>query len=304
MDHQPSPSGFDGIIAVPATPFTDDNLVDVASLRRYAQNALAQGAVGFLAPAVAGEVETLSQAERELIVTTLLSEVKGRAIVIGGISDPDPAKRLAHAQRFIQLGCHGIVAHIRYEDDATYLAAVRAVGELNPPFLMIQDLDSGVGPLPVPLIARLHREVPCFTWIKLETGDRCRKLTEIRQATGGTLHVGSAGPDLLELLDRGIDSYMVTNATDIYHRIWSLYRSGQREEATTFYRRFLPCLAFMATHQKIQWRFTKALLHAGGIFSTTRVRLPAPALDPVETNHIGELIHYVQGLSAEIAPTP
>ncbi len=293
---------LDGIIAVPATPFTEDNRVDVASLRRYAREVIAHGAVGFLAPAVAGEVDVLTESERELIVATLLEESAGRVPVIGGATDPDPAARLRHAKRFLELGCHGVLAHLPYEhNDAAISDAVRALGDLNPPLLMIQDLDWTGGSLPIPLIARLHREVPCFTWIKVETADRCRKISAILEATGGTLRIGTAGPDMLELLDRGVHSFLITYSIVVYARIWSDYRAGRRDAAVALYRRLLPCLAFMATHQKIQWRFTKALLHAAGIFSTTHVRKDVPALDPVEARLVAELAAHASDLSVEVA---
>ena len=289
---------IDGIVAVPATPFTDDDRVDVESLRRYARHALAQGAVGFLAPAVAGEVETLTDAERELIIATLLEEAAGRVPVIGGATDVEPAACRRHARRFIEMGCQGVLAYVRYVDEVSYVAAVQALGELRPGFLMIQDLDLGAAPLPVPLIARLHREVPVFTWIKVETSDRRRKLSAIREATGGTLRLGTAGPDLIELLDRGVHSYLSTFTTGVYAAIWRLHRAGRRAEAVALYHRLLPCLAFMATHQNIQWRFTKALLHAEGIFATTRVRTPAPELDAIERRTIDELCRNAHELSA------
>jgi hypothetical protein len=60
----------------------------------------------------------------------------------------------------------------------------------------------------------------------------------------------------------------------------------------------------MATHQKIQWRFTKALLHAAGVFATTRVRSNIPELDPVETRLIAELSRYAVELSASLRALP
>jgi 4-hydroxy-tetrahydrodipicolinate synthase len=295
---------LDGIVAVPATPFTEDNRVDVESLRRYARNTLANGVVGFLAPAVAGEVDMLSEAERELVVTTLLEEANGRVPVIGGATDPNPVVRMRVARRFMELGCTGVLAYVRYEDDESYARAIHELGTLNPKLLMIQDMDLARAPVPVELVARLHREVPCFTWNKVETGDRCRKITAILKATGGSMRIGTAGPDVIELLDRGVHSYLITYTVDVYQRIWSLYRAGRRPEAVALYRRLLPCLTFMATHQKIQWRFTKALLHAAGIFATTRVRTAAPELDAVERQLIAELSQYAVELSTSIRALP
>lgn len=300
MPHR-SPLKLDGIIAVPATPFTEDDRVDVASLRRYARNALQHGAVGFLAPAVAGEAEMLTEGERELIVATLLEESQGRVPVIGGATDPDPAARVRHARRFLALGCHGVLAYLPYNnDDGSILTSMQELARLNPPLLMLQDLDGRDGSLPLPLIIRLQREIPCFTWIKVETADRCRKISAILEATGGRLQIGTAGPDYIELLDRGVHAFLVTFTTAVYARIWALYRNSQREKAVALYRRLLPCLTFMATHQKIQWRFTKALLQAEGIFETTRVRLPVPVLDPVETRLVAELGAYARDLNAEV----
>ena len=293
---------LDGIVAVPATPFTEDDRVDVDSLRRYARNVLAHGAVGFLAPAVAGEVETLSEAEREIVVGTLLDESAGRALVIGGATDPDPAARLRHAKRFLEMGCHGVLAYLPYrKNDEEIASAIHDLATLRPPLLMIQDLDWTGGSLPIPLVARLHREVPSFSWIKIETADRCRKISAILEATGGSLRVGTAGPDMIELLDRGVHSFLITFCIPVYARIWAHHRAGRRTEALALYRRLLPCLAFMATHQRIQWRFTKALLHAEGIFSTTRIRLPVPPLDPVEARLVADLALYARELNAEMA---
>jgi 2-keto-3-deoxy-L-arabinonate dehydratase len=281
-----------GIIAVPATPFTDDNRVDLESLRRYVRSYIDRGAVGFLAPAVAGEVDTLSEGERELIVSTLVEEARGQVPVIGGATDPNPEARLRHARRFIELGCSGVLAYIRYEDDHSYTQAVQALGALEPGFLMLQDMDLGAASLPAELLARLHRDVPRFTWVKVETADRGRKISKLRELAGPTLRIGTAGPDLIEMLDRGADAYLPTLYPESYRRVWQHHRAGRRAEAIAEYRRLLPGLAFMATHQKIQWRLTKAILQAEGIFATTRIRTAAPELDEVETRLIRELCDH------------
>lgn len=296
-----TPLAMDGIVAVPATPFTHDDRVDEDSLRRYVRRSLAQGVVGFLAPAVAGEVETLSAEERNLVVATIVDEVGGRVPVIGGASDPDPSVRLRIARDYQELGCEGVLAHINYQDDDSYAAAVEDLGRLAPGFLMIQDLGTGAAPVPVSLLARLHREVPVFRWAKIETGDRCQKCTALLSETGRSLRIGSGGPDLIELLDRGVHAFMPTLYHDVYARIWSLHRSGRRDEAVRLWRRLLPCLSFVATHQEIQWHVSKAVLKAEGIFETTRLRVEAPEPDAVESRLIKELVEYARELSNSTA---
>lgn len=291
---------LDGIIAVPATPFTEDDRVDVASLRRYVRKALAAGVVGFLAPAEAGEVETLSPKERDLVVTTILDECGGRVPLIGGATDRDPAVSVEHARRYLDLGCTGILAYIPYQDDESYAARVKALDRLRPEFLMIQDLDRGGPALPVPLIVRLHRECGRFSWIKVETTDRCAKLTALREATGGSLRLGTAGPDMLELLDRGIQSYLPTLYHDVYGRIWALYRAGRRAEAVALYYRLVPCLAFNASHKAIHHQLKKAVLQAEGTFTTRKVRGARRAPDAIESRLIDEICAYGRKLSAEL----
>jgi len=283
---------------VPATPFTDDNRVDVASLRRYVQKALAAGVVGFLAPAEAAEVETLSPSERDLIVATILEEIGGRVPLIGGATDRNPAACVEHARRYLGAGCSGILAFIRYEDDTSYAAQVRALDALHPGFLMIQDLDRGGAPLPVPLIVELHRSCPHFTWIKVETSDRCAKITALREATGGSLRIGTAGPQMLELLDRGADAYLPTLYHDIYARIWSLYRSGRRAESAALYYRLLPCLSFAAAHKPIGNHLKKAVLQAEHTFTTQCVRASSRLPDSIESRLISEICAYGLTVSA------
>ena len=122
---------MDGIIAVPATPFTDRGQVDEESLRRYVQRSLSQSVVGFLAPAVAGEVGTLTPDERNLVVRTIIDQLAGQVPVIGGATDPDPLVRERVARRYLDLGCQGILAHLPFEDAPSYSAAVEALGRLE-----------------------------------------------------------------------------------------------------------------------------------------------------------------------------
>jgi len=64
-----------GIVTVLNTPFTAQNSLDVDSLRHNVRYALESGIAGFLVPAMASEVEKLTNAERMRMVAAVeLSE--------------------------------------------------------------------------------------------------------------------------------------------------------------------------------------------------------------------------------------
>lgn len=75
-----------GIITVLNTPFTEDDAVDLAALRRNVPYALDSGVAGFLVSAMASEVDKLSPEERKQIVVAVLNENGGRVRVIGSAS--------------------------------------------------------------------------------------------------------------------------------------------------------------------------------------------------------------------------
>ena len=64
-----------GIVTVLNTPFRNDNSIDVDGLRQNVANALDVGVVGFLAPALAGEVNLLTFDEKRRLIEEIVAEV-------------------------------------------------------------------------------------------------------------------------------------------------------------------------------------------------------------------------------------
>lgn len=295
-----------GIITVLNTPFTADDHIDLASLRKNVQLALDAGVAGFLVPAMASEVDKLSPAEREQILSAVLDEVCAKVPVIGGASAPDSTERLRLAQRCIALGCQGVLVSIPYENDAQYERDVCAVAALRPPFLMVQDWDfKGYG-VPVPLIARLFEEIAAFRCLKVEVVPAGRKYSEVLEATGGRLHVsgGWAVMQMIEALDRGVHAFMPTAMHAIYTRIYSLYHRGDRATAAQLFNRVLPVLAFSNQHLDISIHFFKHLLHAQGVYSTPRVRPPILPFDARHQRIAEEMIQRVNEISDQGIQSP
>lgn len=281
-----------GIVTVLNTPFTESDELDEQGLRRHVRVALDAGVAGFLVPAMASEVNKLSEAERARMVAVVVEEARGRATVIGGASAPDRPSRDRIARSLIDGGCDGVLVSIPYENETQYAREVEAVAALEPPFLVLQDWDfTGYG-VPVALVARLFREVGPFRALKVEVVPAGRKYSEVLEATEGRLHVsgGWAVMQMIEALDRGVHAFMPTALHAAYTGIYRLYREGRRAEARALFDEILPVLAFSNQHLDISIHFFKRLLHAQGIYATPRVREPILPFDAHHERVAGELI--------------
>ena len=291
-----------GIVTVLNTPFTAANELDATALRRHAQKALTAGVTGFLVPAMASEVDKLTPAERELFVETILEEVKGRAVVIGGASAASGPERVRLARKLVAAGCDGVLVSIPYQNEEQYTAAVREVADTAPPFLMLQDWDPRGYGVPVATLVRLFETVESVRAVKVEVMPAGRKYSELLAATGGRLHVsgGWAVTQMIEALDRGVHAFMPTALHAVYVRIYRLYAAGDRQGARDLFERILPVLAFANQHLDISIHFFKRLLYAQGIYPTPAVRPPILPFDDAHEQVAQELIARACALETEL----
>lgn len=291
-----------GIVTVLNTPFTACDELDTCALRRHVQVALEAGVAGFLAPAMASEVSKLTLPERDLFVDTVLDEVNGRAIVIGGASAETSAERVHLARRLVAAGCDGVLVSIPYENDDQYVHTVHQVADTAPPFLMLQDWDpSGYG-VPIDILVNLFETVEVVRAVKVEVVPAGRKYSALLNATGGRLHVsgGWAVSQMIEALDRGVHVFMPTALHSIYVRIYQLHTLGQRQAAHDLFDQVMPILGFSNQHLDISIHFFKRLLFAQGIYPTPAVRLPILPFDEVHARVADELIIHACTLEARL----
>jgi dihydrodipicolinate synthase/N-acetylneuraminate lyase len=283
---------LNGIIAVSDTPFTSDDHIDQLSLRRYVDNALNAGVVGFLVPAKAAEVDKLTALERELMVDTVLKEVNNRVVVIGGASAEVQEKRIKYTRSLIRLGCDGILVSIPFTGKQQYEKDIMEIADLQPGFLMIQDWDFHGQGIPLEIIVGLFERIECFRYLKVEVVPAGIKYSEVIKATGGKLHVsgGWAGGQMIEALDRGVNAFMPTVLLEVYNRIYQLHRLGERERAKNIFYDLLTSLAFSHQHLDISIHFGKRFYHRMGIFSSTLVRKPILPFDHFHEKIAAEMI--------------
>ncbi len=68
----------------------------------------------------------------------------------------------------LEAGCRGILANIPYHSLKEYKRSAKALDELEPDFLMLQDWDVDGYGIPVDLISDLFSELETFKCLKIE----------------------------------------------------------------------------------------------------------------------------------------
>jgi 4-hydroxy-tetrahydrodipicolinate synthase len=291
-----------GIVTVLNTPFTNDNKIDLAVLKRNVNEALQAGVGGFLVPAMASEVSKLSETERLDEVVAVMETVNGKVPVIAGAGESDLSKSKKLLKAYIQNGCKNVLFQIPFQNKEQFKNNFTELANLGPLMIMLQDWDpSGYG-LPDELILELFEEVPAFRCLKVETVPAGVKYSRILKLTKGQLNVsgGWAVTQMIEGLQRGVHAFMPTGMHFIYTSIYRLFKEGKSDEAERLFRQILPVLTFSNQHLDISIHFFKRLLYRQGIYSTPNVREPILPFDKIHQGIADKLIEKVIQLENQI----
>jgi 4-hydroxy-tetrahydrodipicolinate synthase len=298
-----------GVVAIPQTPFDEDDRIDLGSFARGVADRLAAGVDGLLYPVVASEVSHLTATERQTVTRAILEQASSQVPVIIGASADDAREARSHAEFAIEHGAAGVlvqapVALLR--DEPATLAFFRTVCEAPIDMLMIQDLEWGGPGLPVPTIVRLFEELEPFRCIKVETVPAGSKYSAIIAATDGRLNVsaGWAVPQLIEALDRGIHAVTPGGLHWVIVEVVRRYRAGDRAAARALFDRLLPILGWQNQHIDISNQFLKLLAVRQGIFAGAALRQPVVPFDAYHRRIADELIEEAIVLHEEIGWHP
>lgn len=290
-----------GVITTVITPFTQDNQVDIPSLKNEIQAACDAGVAGFLVPCLASEIGFLSKEEARDITKATVEVAHGRAKVIAGISSPTQEERLEKLRDYVDMGCDGVNAMIPYTSDDEFRRCIHELDAQRPPFLCIQDADFNGPGLRDDLLVTLFNEVESFKVAKVEVAGCGPKYTRLLAATEGRLNISSGwGNDqMIEALDRGIHSIMPSGMFELYSKTYQLYAQGNREAAKRLFYDILPIIAFTRQGQSTNRKFHKRYLKQMGIFATDCSREEV-VFDRYHERYADELIDRARAIIARL----
>jgi 4-hydroxy-tetrahydrodipicolinate synthase len=254
---------FEGIVPAVTTPFSGSGEVDAGALGRNTEWLIENGATGLVGTGTMGEAQSLSAAERRLVLQTLAETAGDRATVTAGVSSETPARSIAYAADAAEAGAGALMLlpPLGYGGDAREVEAFyRAVAEATElPVMAYNNPKSSGTDMGPDLIARLA-ELDGVVAVKECSGD-ARRLAEILNATEG-LEVLVGGDDwALEGFAAGATGWISGVANVAPRECVELYRlcgEGRLEEARTVYARILP-LARLDMRPKLVQYFKAAM---------------------------------------------
>jgi dihydrodipicolinate synthase/N-acetylneuraminate lyase len=284
-----------GIIPVVVTPFEADGRIDHGSLERLVEDYCAGGISGMIVPAVASEVEKLSEAERLDLVQRVVEVTAGRVPVVGGVIEPSASEAARAVEHLLAAGCQYILCRAPsdvagdWNRAMTYFSQVAATGV---EYLVIQDLSWGDFGLEVDLICALRERIPAFQCVKIEVARTGYKATVLRERTGGALQVwsGWAMPQMMEALDRGIHGFNPSAFHRPYVSVVQRYLAGDRARASALFEATLPYLAWSRQHFDVNLHLLKRFCVRKGLFRSAHLRAPFIPWDDFHERYAGELI--------------
>jgi 1-pyrroline-4-hydroxy-2-carboxylate deaminase len=236
---------FEGVVPALVTPFGEDGAVDAEALARHAEWLLDNGVTGLVGTGTMGEAQSLSAAERRLVIEMLAEAVDGCVTVTAGVSSETPAASIAFAADAAAAGAGALMLlpPLGYQGDEREIEAFyrEVAGASGLPVMAYNNPKaSGTDMLPG-VVARLAA-IDGVVAVKECSGD-ARRIAEILNATGD-LEVLVGGDDwALEGFCAGASGWISGVANIAPRECADLYRAcseGRLDTARELHGRLLP----------------------------------------------------------------
>lgn len=276
------PKTIRGVQAIVHTPFTEDDEIDAAALRRSIDWAFGVGADG-IGTGMVTETLKLTHDERLAMPKMLVEYAAGRGPVFVAVGTESTKQSVAFTIVAEKAGCDAVMCVPPLSSRLSELHLVdhfRAIADAVGIPVIVQDASGYVGQsIPVGVCVKLlERYGPEKVLFKPEAAPNGPTLSALRDATGGEAHIfeGSGGIFLIDSSRRGIAGTMP--GLDLLDGVVAVWKALKRGDEETAYRVYFPVCAIVALELQAGLdgflAVEKYLMVKRGLFPSARRRKP------------------------------
>lgn len=270
-----SAESLSGVYPILAMPFDRGGRIDVEVLQREVEFMVDSGVHG-VGIALASEVPTLNEVERDLALRVVVEQARGRVRVVMNTGAPGTDLALYYSQCAQERGADAVMvlppppATTTADETLGYYQRI-AAGIRVPIFLQ----DVATAPVPPALAARIADSADHAWCLKVETAPIPPRVAEAVAIAGSRLTVfgGAGGNFFVEELRRGSRGTMPGSAIPaVFVHVWNLFNAGRVDEAQTTFGRYATLLNLLSQGSGIAFYLYKEVLRLRGVFTSTDVR--------------------------------
>ncbi|QKJ88656.1 4-hydroxy-tetrahydrodipicolinate synthase [Paramixta manurensis] len=295
---------YEGVFPVVPTIFHQNGALDLAGQRRCVDFMIDAGSDGLCILANYSEQFSLTDAEREQLIATVMKQVDGRVPVIvttTHFSAQACAERSLKAQQagaamvMVMPPYHG--ATIRINEAGIY-DFFRTVSEPLSIPVMIQDAPVAGTPLSARFLAQMANEIEAISYFKIEVPQAAEKLRQLIQLGGEAIIGPWDGEEAITLmadLNAGATGAMTGGGyPDGIQQVMRAWRAGDRAAAQAAYAKWLPLINY--ENRQCGLAACKILMKEGGIIASDYVRSPLAAVHPSTRDGLIEIARQLDPL--------
>ncbi|MFN0040499.1 MAG: dihydrodipicolinate synthase family protein [Burkholderiales bacterium] len=277
-----TPTIFEGVFPILATPFHDDESLDLDSLDRLVRFMVGLGADGVTVLGVLGEANRLTDAERDQVIRTAVSAAGGSTVIVG-TSHSGTHAACGLSKTAEQLGASAVMVAPQAEavpNEEKIFEHYRAIGgTIGIPIVMQDHPASTQVHMSVALILRVLREVPRVAAIKQEaipTAPKIRAILSGMSEKKVPILTGLGALYGLFDLEAGSSGFNTGFAfPEVLMAMVAAARQREWGRVRALYTRFLPLIVL---EQQPGVAIRKEILKSRGLLRSARVRHPGGAI--------------------------
>lgn len=286
---------FAGVIPILATPFRDDESLDLESLERLIKFNVAAGVDGVTVLGLLGESNRMTDDERRQLVVTAV-KAAGKTPVIVGTSHTGTAATVALSEEARSLGAAAVMitpsAQPVPNDKVVFDYFQRIAAKTSAPIVLQDHPAISQVHMGVDLVLKLVREIPSIVSIKAESVPSPPKIAALKQGMGpgadATVLTGLGGLYGFFDLERGSDGFNTGFAfPEVLMAIVREFKGGNVDAARRVYTKYLPLIVF---EQQPGVAIRKEILRRRGLLSSSRVRHPGGTIDAATSDQLERLL--------------